>query len=292
MSAHLAATNRLSKRLSALSQEQFYDVYKSFSWPEELGSDQLAMSPEITTLSGTEVWSTLSDEQIRKLTITETATLFSNTLNGEKLLVSGLSSQLYSGARATPEITDYLHHFIDEENKHMIMFGIFCKKYLGRIYPDKKFSLARKYAPGEELLSFYALAMVVEAYGDYYNIRVMQDDRCAPIVREISHLHHVDEARHLAFDRAYLTELAQEYLPTWDEATLTNFRAWLAGFMRVNWVTFYNPAAYRDAGIADPYEVQKIAMASPQQVALRQKISQPIVKFFLKIGLLNETPEL
>ena len=75
----LSNTNELSKRLCDLSRDNFYDVYKRFEWPEELGHDYLAMSPEITTLSGTELWGTLSDEQKRKLTIVETATLFSNT---------------------------------------------------------------------------------------------------------------------------------------------------------------------------------------------------------------------
>lgn len=229
----LTRTNELSRRLSALSRERFYDVYHSFEWPERLDPDRFAMSPEITTLAGTEVWSALTDEQIRALTIYETATLFSNTLNGERLLVSGLATQLY-GRDATPEITDYLHHFLDEENKHMIMFGVFCDSYAGRVYPEKK----------------------------------------------------------LAFDRAYLTELAAEHVPQWPEETLAAFRKWLAGFMRVNWVTFYNPAAYRDAGIENPYEVQQIALASDAQKALRRDISRGTVRFFQKIGLLEDEPEL
>lgn len=289
----LPNTNKLSKRLSQLSRDRFYDVYKQFEWPEKLDHDYLSMSPEITTLSGTELWSTLSDEQKWKLTICEAANLFSNTLNGEKILVAGLASQLYSKA-ASPEITDYLHHFLDEENKHMIMFGIFCDKYIGRVYPPKNIPLPsnKKYAAGEELIGFYAMAMVVEAFGDYYNVKVMNDDRCDPLTREISRVHHLDEARHLSFDRSYLTELAAEYLPTWDEETLTSFQQWLAGFMRVNWVTYYNPAAYRDAGIDEPYEVQKIAMAAPAQKALRETISEGLTKFFLKIGLLAQKPDL
>lgn len=285
-------TRELSRRLSVMSRERFYDVYDRFQWPERLGSDFLAMSPEITTLSGTEVWSSLSDEQIRRLSICETGTLFSNTLNGERLLVAGLATQLYS-RDVTPEITDYLHHFLDEENKHMIMFGLYCEKYVGRVYPDKKFSLpTQSPAPGEALIRFYAMAMVVEAYGDYYNVRVMQDERCDPLVRDISRVHHQDEARHMAFDRAYLTELAAEHLPRWEAQTLERFQSWLAGFMRVNWVTYYNPAAYRDAGIEDPYEAQRIAMASPAQQELRHTVARNVTRFFLKIGLLAEEPEL
>ncbi|MAT83807.1 MAG: hypothetical protein CMD39_05915 [Gammaproteobacteria bacterium] len=288
----LTRTNELSRRLSAMSRERFYDVYHSFEWPERLDPDRFAMSPEITTLAGTEVLNSLTDEQIHALTVYETATLFSNTLNGERLLVSGLATQLY-GRDATPEITDYLHHFLDEENKHMIMFGVFCDTYAGRVYPEKKLAFAEgPMAPGEALIRFYAMAMVVEAFGDYYNVRTMQDDRCDPLAREISRVHHQDEARHLAFDRAYLTELAAEHLPQWPEETLTAFRKWLAGFMRVNWVTFYNPAAYRDAGIENPYEVQQLALASESQKTLRRDISRGTVRFFLKIGLLDEEPEL
>lgn len=283
-------TNALAERLTAQSRERFYDVYEQFEWPDRLDPDAFSMSPEITTLSGTPIWSTLSDEQKWRLTITETATLFSNTLNGERVLVAGLASQLYSKG-ATPEITDYLHHFLDEENKHMIMFGVFCRKYVGRVYPDKRLAMPAKYAPGEELLRFYTLAMVVEAYGDYYNVRVMSDDRCNPLVRAISRVHHVDEARHIAFDKAYLAELAAEHMPGWDDATRKGFHGWLAGFMKANWQTFYNPAAYRDAGIEDPYEVQKIAMAAPAQKALREKVTSNVASFFLQTGLITELPD-
>ena len=286
------STSELAARLNAKSREGFYDVYESFDWPEELAADYLAVPLEYTTLYGTEVWSDLNDEQKRKLTITDTANLYANTLNGERLLVSGLSSQLY-GKAAPAEITDYLHHFLDEENKHMIMFGVFCRKYIGRVYPEKKFSFEeRKYAPGEELLRFYAQAMVVEAYGDFYNVRAMNDDQCDPLVRDISRVHHVDEARHLAFDRAYITELAAQHLPGWDDDTLKDFRTWLAEYMRVNWLTFYNPAAYKDAGIEAPYEAAKIAMASEYQTDLREKISAGVVKFFMKCGLLDAQPAL
>ncbi|MCZ7684085.1 MAG: diiron oxygenase [Sandaracinaceae bacterium] len=219
----------------------------------------------------------------------ESATLFSNTLNGEKLLVAGLSQQLHTGA-TTPEITDYLHHFLDEENKHMIMFGVFCRKYAGRVYPDRTLSTPMSYAPGEELIRFYALAMVVEACGDYFNVRTMNDGRCDPLVRQISRVHHLDEARHMSFDRAYLTELASKYLPTWDEQTLATFQEWLGGFMRVYWLGHYNPAAYRDAGIDEPHEVQRLALASPAQTSMRETISDGVSRFFLKIGLLGALP--
>lgn len=291
MNSECPKTNELTHRLNALSRENFYNVYDAITWPDELDSNKTAMPPELTTLYGTEIWPTLSDEQIRNLTITETATLFSNTLNGERLLVAGLSAQIYS-SKTSPEITDYLHHFLDEENKHMIMFGVFCNKYVGRVYPEKKLQFPQAYAPGEELIRFYTLAMVVEAYGDYFNVRAMTDDTCDPVVRQISELHHLDEARHLSFDRAYLTELAERHIPNWEPETLKTFQEWLAGFMRTNWVTFYSPAAYKDAGIPDAYEAAQTAFAAPYQLALRERVTAGVTKFFLKNGLITAEPQL
>lgn len=283
-------TNALTQRLDALSRDNFYNVYESIDWPEQLDPERTAMAPELTTLAGTDYWSSLSDEQIRKLTITETATLFSNTLNGERILVAGLASQIYS-SKVSPEVTDYLHHFLDEENKHMIMFGIFCNRYIGRVYPEKKVQFEQAQSHEEELLRFYALAMVVEAYGDFYNVRAMKDDACEPVVRRISELHHLDEARHLSFDRSFLTELAGESLPVMAPEQRSRFQSWLGGFMRTNWLTFYNPAAYKDAGIPEPYEVARNAFSHPAQVALREQITEPVTRFFLKIGLLAEAPQ-
>ena len=62
------------------------------------------------------------------------------TLQGERPLVAGISDRLYS-KRVTADATEYLHHFLDEENKHMVMFGMFLNRYVGKVYPEKKIAL-------------------------------------------------------------------------------------------------------------------------------------------------------
>lgn len=283
----MTATDRLCERLSAKSRENFYDVYKRFEWTDRIDPDRFGMPPEITTLHGTDVWDELDDEQKHRLGICEAGNLFAGTLHGEQVLVAGLSNQLY-GKKLSPEVTDYLHHFLDEENKHMVMFGLYCRKYVGRVYPAKSLPLPRALGPGEDIIGFYALAMVVEDFGDYFNIRTMRDDRCDPLVREISRVHHVDESRHLSFDRAYLTDLCEEWLPRWDDAQRTKFSDWLRGFMEIHWGTYYNPVVYKDVGLEDPYGLRLRAMKHPAQTALREKVSEKLTAFFTKIGLLLE----
>lgn len=286
----MTRTDELSRRLTAASRDAMYDVYRRFAWTDRIDPDRYAMPPEVLTLYGTPIWGDLRDEQRHRLAIAETANLFANTLHGEQALVAGLSERLY-GARQSDDATDYLHHFLDEENKHMVMFGVFCRKYVGRVYPDRSVAFPKTLAPGEDEIGFYAMAMVVEDFGDFYNVRTMKDDRCDALVRDISQQHHVDESRHLAFDRAYLSDLSERWLPEWDEAQRARFATWLRGFMEANWSLYYNPSAYKDAGIDEPYLVRQLAIAHPAQVAHRARVSAKLERFFEKIGLLPESDE-
>ena len=126
---------------------------------------------------------------------------FSLVLQGERPLVQGLVHRLYS--KKSPEaVSEYLHHFVDEENKHMVMFGMFCRRYLGKIYPEKKVLAPAKLSKDEEEIVFYCKVLVVEELGDYFNVFMQKDERLHPIVRELNRVHHIDESRHLAFGRA------------------------------------------------------------------------------------------
>jgi hypothetical protein len=205
--------------------------------------------------------------------------------------VQGLVHRLYLKTSGR-EITDYLHHFVDEENKHMVMFGEFCHRYVGRVYPEKKIALAREYNPGEEEVAFFCKVMVVEELGDYYNVTIDRDERVEPLVRKINRVHHVDEARHLAFGRVHLAELCARHLPAWPAETLSGFRTWLAEYLRASWGDYYNPAMYRDAGLPDAYELRQLALAHPACAAHRRCASDKLVKYFLKTGLLAEEPAL
>ncbi|HJL18872.1 MAG TPA: diiron oxygenase [Sandaracinaceae bacterium LLY-WYZ-13_1] len=287
----MSTANELAVRLTEQSRDQFWNVYTEFDWPEELSADRYCMPPELISIHGTELWDELNEEQRKRLSLYEVANFFSLTLQGERPLVAGLSDRLYS-KRVSPEATEYLHHFIDEENKHMIMFGIFLNKYVGKVYPEKKVALEREYSKGEEELAFFCKVLVVEELGDYYNVKMMLDDAIEPIVKRINWVHHRDESRHLGFGRRHLTELAEHWLPKWDEETKKGFSDWLGQYVKSSWNDFYNPTMYKDAGLDKPYQVRKMALAHPATAEHRRKASKKLVNIFLRNGLLQEAPEL
>ena len=71
-----------------------------------------------------------------------------------------------------------------------------------------------------------------------------------------------------------------------------SFQRWLAEYLRSSWGDFYNPAAYRDAGLEDGYGVRKSALEHPACRDMRRKVSEKVVAYFLENRLLDEVPQL
>ncbi len=278
----------LVDRLCDASQKQFANPY-TLAWPDALDPEQWCTSPELISLYGTEAFDALNEPQQKRLSFFEAVNFFSLNIHGEKPLVEGLAHRLYrSDSR---EICAYLHHFLDEENKHMVYFGGFCERYAGKIYPDKKAAFPREYAPGEEDMLFFAKVMIFEELVDVYNLRMSTDERLVPIARQINLLHHRDEARHLVFGRQVVKTLFDRYAPAWSSETLTGVRGYLAAYLTATWKEYYNPEVYRDAGIAgDPYELHQQAFGHPTCRAHRRAVSAGCVRYLLANGILEQEP--
>jgi hypothetical protein len=280
----------LAARLSTASVKKTWDVYSAFDWPEKIDPSAWCMAPELISLYGTSAWDELDEAGRRALSLYEVANFFSLTLHGERPLVQGLCNQMYS--RQDAPVTEYIHHFLDEENRHMVMFAMFCNRYVGKVYSMKKLALPKKYAKGEEDVTFFIKALVIEELGDYYNVAMGHDDRLAPIVREVNKFHHRDEARHIVFGRKLLAEMFAHWAPQWSEETLAGVRAWLGDYLRSSWNDFYNPAVYRDAGLSDPYAARQEALAATPCREHRERVSAKLIDYFLDSGILTEAPAL
>src|SRR5262245_1845399 len=148
------------ERLCAVSKARYANPYTAIDWPEQLDRNQWFMSPELISIFGTEAYMRLSAAERRQLSFYEAVNFFSLNIHGERPLVEGLARRLYR--KGQPTISSYLHHFLDEENKHMTYFGGFCLRYAGKIYADKKLAFPRPYAPGEEDFLFFTKILLFE----------------------------------------------------------------------------------------------------------------------------------
>jgi hypothetical protein len=164
----LAAMSGTLSRLTKLSRDKYQNPYVALSWPASLyPAADLFFTPELSSLFQTPHGAQPDDESVRRLAFHEAANFFSLNIHGEKALMAGLANRLYRSDLGP--LVDYLHHFLDEENKHSVYFGGFCHRY-ARVYPSRH--VAFPDGPEREIsdLLFFTKVLIFEEIADRYNV--------------------------------------------------------------------------------------------------------------------------
>lgn len=273
-------------RLCDLSRQAAVPLGAAIAWPAEF-TDGWYTSAELVSLAGTDVFAALSEVEKRRLSRLEAVNFYSLNIAGERHLISGIAERLHTDVGES-DYSKYLHYFLDEENKHLSYFAEGCARLGGKIYPHLSVAFPREYAPGEADFLFFAKILMFEEVVDHYNVALAADREIDPTVRQLNHLHHVDEVRHLAFGRLLIKDLFTRYAAGWSPETLAGIRANLSDFAEATWRQYYNPAVYADAGLPDPFRLADRAFASPQAVAHRRAIMTKRFGYLREAGLILE----
>jgi len=276
------------RRLSTASRRGFQDPYESIVWPDELDRRQWFTSPEMVSLYGTGTWHQLSEDRRRELSFWEAVNFYSLNIHGEKTLIEGLARRLYRSGYE--EVTEYLHHFLDEENKHSVWFGTFCSRYAGKVYADRKVAFPRDYAEGEEDFLFFAKVAIFEEIVDRYNVFMARDENLVPVARQINANHHLEEARHLVFGRRIVAGLWRHWVERWPADVVEGVRRYLAAYVVATWREYYNPHVYRDVGLGDPRVVATTAWEHPTTRAHRERVTRAALRPLVEAGVLESPP--
>lgn len=272
-------------KLIELSRERQSYSFLDLQWPPALDADGWWLPPELLSVHGTAVGAGMSDAELRALSRWECINLFSLNVEGERELVSRLAALMY--VPQVPGVEDYLHHFIDEENKHMWFFGEFCRRYAGKIYSSKQASLsAESFAPDMAYFLLFARIFLFEEIGAYFNMVAATDARLDPFVRRIHQIHHADESRHIAFGRALLARCAEVAFAASTAAEQAAAAAHLGRYTRISLEALYQPAMYRDAGFSSGVALRRQLLADPARVRHHREVllKRPL-KFFAEIGI-------
>jgi hypothetical protein len=272
----------ISERLSLVSARTYQNPYTAVRWPAALdpAADWFS-SPELLSLHGTPYWDELAEPERRRLSFLEAANFYSLNIHGEKSLMRGLAARLYRPDLL--EVAAYLHHFLDEENKHSIYFGGFCTRY-AKVYRSRQVAVESERPRDIDDFLFFAKTMVFEEIVDQYNQAQGRDTRLHPLARFINDNHHREETRHLVFGRELVSALWRTN--AWDDATRADLGEQLAAFAGASWREYYNPDVYADLGLADPWLVAEAAWASPAQRRHRRLLSARLAGFLTALGVL------
>ena len=217
-------TEKLSKLVNGLckvSEKNYINPFSQIKWPKTLDKNNWFTSPELISIEGTPIWDSLTESERKYLSFFEAIGFYSINIHGERMLIEGLASRLYR--KDNYGVTPYLHHFLDEENKHMIYFGRFCNLYANGPYPEKKLKFVHEYDEGEEDFLFFSKVMIFEEIVDIFNRRQGKDERLHPLAKEINWIHHFEETRHLGFGREFVKVLWDNHKTKWtDKSTKRN----------------------------------------------------------------------
>lgn len=240
--------NARMQQLITLSRQRHANTFDLIQWPETIEQAQWWLPPELLSVHGTAFGQSLSELQLMQLSKWECINAFSLNVEGERDLINLLSLQLY--APQMPGIEAYLHHFIDEENKHLWFFGQFCRRYGGKIYTSKKMAVGEEsFDPAMDFFLVYARIYLFEEIGAYYNVVAGNDERVNPFVRSIHLLHHADEARHITFGRSLLKQCKDMIFDPAPPLVQAAAVAHLQRYLQISVEALYQPAMYRDSGI-------------------------------------------
>lgn len=219
-------------------------------------ADELWMPEKMLSLYGTDLWSSLTDEQKIKLSQKEFSLLCSISCNGEKEAISDIAKLMLK--KKFEHVRSYLSHLIREENNHIDMFVEFCQRY-GELYRFRYIYTRGRQCDDQEFNDLLAIVhlIVFEELGNNLNVAMANDTSLPPLVRAINKLHVEEESRHIAFGRHLVTELAGQLIPSVTEETLKKLHDYVYQHIQSRHYEYHNATIYASIGISDAFGLRE-----------------------------------
>lgn len=279
----MTISDPLADRLLKSAARQSYDPEVDIDWDAEVVPGLHYMVPERMSLWGTEMFERLTPEQQVELSKHEIGSIASVGLWFEIILMQMLLRDVYHSDPRS-ERTHFELTEIADECRHSLMFG----KALGRLgvpaYGPPKIihRLGPLYPTISRGAAAYASILIGEEPVDRLQREIMHDDRVQPIVRQISRIHVVEEARHVSFARDELKKelRGMSRLERTVAQTITAQGAYV--MMR----SLVNPQAYAAVGL-DPREARKAALTNENYRATIAWMGEKIMPFLEECDMIG-----
>ena len=278
----MTLTDPVSERLLQSTARHSYDPVVDIDWDAPLVEGLWFMQPERMSLYGTPLWDTLSEEQRIELSRHEVASISSVGLWFELILMQMMIRDLYDedprSARMHYALTE-----VADECRHSLMFG----KAIDRCGVPAYGPTPRLHRLGRLMktvgygVSGYASILVAEEILDRWQRDIIGDERVQPLVRMVSRIHVLEEARHMTFARDQIERM----LPELNRATLAWHQAMLGQTAFLVARGLVNPAIYRAVGL-DPAEARRAALSNPHYQHTLEWMGERVTTYLDGLGLI------
>ena len=258
--AKVADREKTAERLLRSSADKFYDPDVDIDWAAPIVEGKYFQPEHRISLYNTYLWDRLSPQQRVELGKHEVASVASNGIWFEVLLMQMLLKEVYQGDPTTKHV-QYALTEIADECRHSTMFGR-AIAHLGLPAYGPRPMLHRTarmlpvigYGP-----ALYGSVLIVEEVLDRFQREAMADDNVQPLIRMVNRIHVLEEARHVTFAREEVTRGMAKLSKA--EIVYQQFIIALISYFVTR--AFINPNVYKAVGIR-PRDGVKAALANPK----------------------------
>jgi P-aminobenzoate N-oxygenase AurF len=278
----MTLTDPVSDRLLRSSARHSYDPVVDIDWEAPLIDGLWFMLPERMSLYGTPMWDGLSGEQRIELSRHEVASISSVGLWFELILMQMMVRDLYDEDPRSQRM-HYALTEVADECRHSLMFG----KAIDRCGAPAYGPTPRLHRLGRLMktvgfgVSAYASILVAEEILDRWQREVIGDERVQPLVRMVSRVHVLEEARHMTFARDQIERM----LPELNRAKLAWHQAMLAQTSFLVARGLVNPAIYAAVGL-DPVAARRAALSNPRYQETMAWMGERVTGYLDGLGLI------
>ncbi|WP_340558043.1 AurF N-oxygenase family protein [Streptomyces sp. GSL17-111] len=273
----------VAERLLEASRKHSFDPDRELDWDAPFEEGKWFWPPELVSLYDTPLWRRMPEEQRMDLARLEAASLASLGIWFEIILMQLLVRHIYDKPLTSSHVRYALTEIADE-CRHSMMFGRLITRGGSEPYPVSRtnHNMARVLKTVSTTPGSFACTLLGEEILDWMQRLTFPDERVQPLVRGVTRIHVVEEARHVRYARE---ELRRQMVtaPRWQQ-TLTRLSSGEAA--RVFSVAFVNPQVYTDAGL-DRREAVAQVRASAHRREVMQAGAKRLTDFLDEIGVLR-----
>ncbi|WUS99235.1 diiron oxygenase [Streptomyces sp. NBC_00708] len=279
----LRGREQIAERLLEASAKHSFDPDKELDWDTLPEDGKWFWPPELISLYDTPLWKRMSHDQRLELARHEAASLASLGIWFEIILMQLLVRHIYDKP-ATSSHVRYALTEIADECRHSMMFGRMITWGDGPTYavPRRYHNMARVLKSVSTTPGSFAGTLLGEEILDWMQRLTFPDERVQPLVRGVTRIHVIEEARHVRYARE---ELRRQMVtaPRWERELA---RVSCGQAARVFSVCFVNPQVYENVGL-NRHEAVAQVRASGHRAEVMQTGAKRLTDFFEDIGVLN-----
>lgn len=273
-----------AERLIKTSRKHSFNPDADVDWDAPPEPGLYYGPPEAGSLYETPLWGGLTSDQQIELTKHEVASLASFGIWSELALMQILIQHAYRTRYDSSHFAYALTETADE-CRHSMMFGRMVKTFGLTTHRPRalEYNAIKALGAFHDPMLMFAATLVIEEFTDAMQRIAFPDERVQPLVRQVSRIHVIEEARHIKYAREELKRQVARSSATRRKLTAARLAWGMSGIINRNLV---HPSSYQAVGL-DPKQAAQVAAHSPHRLATKQWASRKSMAAFEEVGFLD-----